>query len=544
MKSYLVRFTIPDGGNGYAIVTARSVKDAERIAIDYGKVAGVTYKMYAIEEYNIGNVNQCCNPNSVLVSGITTKGPIGNDGVGITNVTSSQLGNQLTITVTTSNGKRYHLTVDLTLQFDQIYSIIEQLTTNIDNLSNELRQLIQNNYNTISQIQQDLTNLTNNVYTKSEIDEKLANIDTSIFHFAKVLPAIPGEYHNKIWVIPAERPDCANSNVLLEYYWNHTLNQWELIGSINNVLDNYWSKDEIQINTTSDTITIDVGGKTIVLEVPQQGYLKQDVITTTGVPTITLVNPTEGAILYYTIYDLQGNVIQTGSGTDQEITRSIGNINLNDFFDKSQFYRVSITTKNNGVESELHDQNLIIIRKLVPPIIHSSNDEYANETTITFTHSNSSNLENPLQYKIGSGEWQNYDPNNPPVITSTSVVYTRTNETKWENDSTSKTITVGTPLMYYRVTPLSTAQTINLTQFSNKKQKTFPVSCSVSGYGVVQFIYNSTLPNLTSIKDQNGQEYIEQFTASSYQPDGSSIQYKVYTLIAEARQDGLTYTFK
>jgi len=67
-----------------------------------------------------------------------------------------------------------------------------------------------------------------------------------------------------------------------------------------------------------------------VLEIPQQGNLTTTNIVTTGNPTITFINPTDGATLSYIIKDKQGNIVATGSGDENSITRTF-DVNLDNF---------------------------------------------------------------------------------------------------------------------------------------------------------------------------------------------------------------------
>lgn len=157
MKTYLVRFTLPDSTNGYAIVTAKSVKDAQRIVINYGDNANLVYNIYSVEEFQLGIADRCCNPNTVLASGITSKGDDGKDGVGIKTIYGHQ--------TSTTN---YELTVRLTNGIVQDFNI-----TLVDN-----SQQVNQNTSDIQILYNNVTNLTNTVNNiKSDDDEPITNLD-------------------------------------------------------------------------------------------------------------------------------------------------------------------------------------------------------------------------------------------------------------------------------------------------------------------------------------------------------------------------------
>lgn len=475
---------------------------------------------------------------------------------------------------------------------EEIDNLLQEYATiiDVDQLIYDLQQAINNKADS-STVQEIIINLQNNYYTKSEINQlisdelaalngdnipidgsdnrsikqvildneeivsialnelnqRIINLDTSIYIVVPQRPTQDIKYQ-KIYVVPSDQP--GEENIYVE--WIRIKDEvngdyWEKIGEFKTDIDlsNYWSKNELQASSTEDTLTIQIAGKTIVLEIPQQGTLTTTNITTTGNPTITFTNPTDGATLSYVIKDKQGNTVATGSGTESSVTRTF-DVNLDNFSQNPTKYDVFITTKKNGMESEVKQQELTITRKLENPTITQNGVEYDSSRTLTLSHPKAGVT---IQYSLDDGTtWLTYDPNNKPVINSTSTVLARAIKDDWVNsDNASANVTVGTLKMYWSVILYdiendkegdnpSTAANIETLTSINKKS--FPVTIPVSGYGRTCFAYNKNLGKLTSIKDDNGFEYIAQFINSQGDPLEVDNKYYFYVLQHSAEQFG------
>ena len=197
------------------------------------------------------------------------------------------------------------------------------------------------------------------------------------------------------------------------------------------------------------------------------------------------------------------------------------------------------------MESEVKEQELTITRKLKNPTITQNGVEYDSSRTLTLSHPKAGVT---IQYSLDNGTtWLTYDPNNKPVINSTSTVLARATKDDWINsDNASANVTVGTLKMYWSVIPfdeenmqeLPDPETVaEIEAMTSINRKTFPVTIETSGYGRVCFAYDKNLRNLTSAKDENQFEYIVQF--DKFEIDN---KYKVYVLQFSAAQNG-SWTF-
>lgn len=117
-------------------------------------------------------------------------------------------------------------------------------------------------------------------YTKDEVNELIGDIKGSHFEVVEVLPEIGEE--NVIYLIPKQNEEF--DDVYYEYVWVN--NQYELIGSTQIDLSNYYTKDELNAQNSPMAIKfINVGEQIINIdELPNNWYIFNGTIynSTTG----------------------------------------------------------------------------------------------------------------------------------------------------------------------------------------------------------------------------------------------------------------------
>lgn len=556
MKTYLVRFTLPDSTNGYAIVTAKSVKDAQRIVINYGDNANLVYNIYSVEEFQLGIADKCCNPNTVLASGITTKGHDGKDGVGIKTIYGHQTSNtnyELTIRLTNGIVQTFNIElVDLTEQVNQNTQKITLLETKVNNLNGTNIPI--DSSDGAQSITQTIVNNKQIVDAAiEELNQKIINLDLSIYIIADSLPETNIKYQ-KIYVVPSEQGKQGPYNTYTEWVRiPGNPDRWEKIGEFQTEIDlsNYWSKDEISVNTTDELLVINDGDKQWVAHLeelvqPEPVVISPtQIVVTTGNVKFDLETETEGASIIYKV-KYENNEISSGGSANNYIQNASFNIDLNGSgFDSNgnKQYTVESTAIKNGLRED-NIETLTVQRQLLmnEPVV--TGNEYSTTRTVTLSSPTSGTT---IYYTTnGSTPTTNSAVYNGPItLNNTSTVKAIAVKSNWANSEVvSTSVTVGTLKMYYTLVQVTPTTVEHIEAFTAVEKKALPVtvgpytsSFGENGYGKVCFAYANPNRDLTSIKDNNGFEYIEDFVKTVV---GS---YRVYTMKDIADQKTIKYTF-
>lgn len=556
MNTYLVRFTLSDSTNGYAIVTAKSVKDAQRIVINYGDNANLVYNIYSIEEFQLGLTDRCCNPNTVLASGITTKGEDGKDGVGIKSMYGHQTSTtnyELTVRLTNGTIQTFNIElVDPSEEVNQNRQRIILLETRVNNLNGTNIPI--DSSNGAQSITQTIINNKQVIDAAiEELNQRILNLDTSIYIIAPELPSSNIQYQ-KIYIVPVgPGGDTEPNNIYAEWVRiPGNPDRWEKLGEFKADVDlsNYWSKDEITINTTNELLVINDGNTQWVAHIEELVQPEPVIVSPTSIITeggqvkFDLETETEGASIIYTIK--QGNTTISEGGSADNYIENVGfDVNVNSSgFDSNgnKNYTVIATSKKNGLTNTT-TETITVQRRLTASATVSGN-EYNTSRNVTITSPTSGVT---IYYTTdGSTPTTNSTVYSGPVtLNDTATVKAIAVKSGWANSEVvSTSVTVGTLKMYYTLVQTAPTTTSQIEAFTAVEKKALPVtigpytsSFGNNGYGKVCFAYANPNRDLTSIKDNNGFEYIEDFVKTTV---GS---YRVYTMKDVADQKTMKYTF-
>lgn len=304
-------------------------------------------------------------------------------------------------------------------------------------------------------------------------------------------------------------------------------------------LDSLGGNSNASVDETLNLIKVTQNGVTYVvaavkLEKPDTPELS-NVLVLSGVNTrnVSASCSTDGVIMYYTIDG-------TDPTTSSESTTGIITLTI----DKevvSKDYTVKVMAVKNGVSSDIASQTYTTKRKLpVPTINDATGNIYSSSRTITIETAEGSTL----QYKINStGTWTNYTE--PIVITESSTIYAKANQTGWEVSSevNSGLIAVGTLKMYYKATDkvpttVSEIEAMNALEANSLPQD---ITFTESGYNYGCFAYDKSLGNLGTIWEYASNANMLDSSNPNWEKVGTIGNYNLYKSKTQADFTGAKF---
>ena len=253
---------------------------------------------------------------------------------------------------------------------------------------------------------------------------------------------------------------------------------------------------------------------------------------------LTISCNTDDVIIYYTTDKSDPKISSTRiTGTELTLTQHVSQ--------EISTYVIRAVAYKDGLYSNEVQYTYYIKRQVSTPIITISGTDYDNERVITIY---SSTLGSTIHYSTDGGT--NYiEKSNPAKITidntlqvgNLKVYATLTGWVNSEIYTYPYNINTGALIMYYGLVdtaPTSDAEVETLEKIQSSELPQTITFDSNAGIYNVCFAYPKTLGELTSIKDNNGFEYIDQFTL-----DESLSKYYVYTTKDIADRGNTTFIF-
>lgn len=296
----------------------------------------------------------------------------------------------------------------------------------------------------------------------------------------------------------------------------------------------------LEADDENSIIVVTISGVQYALEASKLESPENPVIAASGNSTdesrsVSISCSTDGALIYYTL---------DGSDPTKESTLYQGSFTLSANINKpSTTATVKAIAIKNGRLSDIVTLDIVTSRHINKPSITASSNEYALSREVILSCSTTGVN---IYYTIdGSTPNSNSTPYTEPIVLDSSkTVKCIAIGDGWQDSAVaSLSVVVGTLKMYYGLVDTGNEPTTeaDIMALTSKEQKTLPftyaISSSATGQKKVCYAYASNLGSLSSIKDGNGTQYLNNFTKSTI---GA---YNLYIMKNAASQASMTYTF-